>query len=191
MKNIFLYLFIIGSGLLLSACFGGRTPDSSFYILSTGKDVSVVSQQKISVGVLPVKVPDFLDRPQIVLNETHTELSVSELNRWSEPLSQVTQRALTENLQKRFPNAYVQPKGYDDQTFQRLIHVSIIQMTGELGKEASLSVWWRIQNMNGKELYRARFDETIACGKTYADYVNAQNQLWSLLASRIAVQVSK
>lgn len=183
---------IVGIGLLcLSGCFGGTSPNASFYILSSDTALNAVSSEKISVGVRPSQVPEFLDRPQIVLNDTSTKLNISEFNRWSEPVSLITQRAIIENLQRLLPNAYIATKGYDDQSFNRLVQIELIKMSGTLGKDATLSAWWNVQNNAGKMLTRARFDETLPCGKTYADYVNTQNTLWGKLSAQIASALVK
>lgn len=183
---------IVGIGLLcLAGCFGGTSPNASFYILSSDTALNAVSSEKISVGVRPSQVPEFLDRPQIVLNDTSTKLNISEFNRWSEPVSLITQRAIIENLQRLLPNAYIATKGYDDQSFNRLVQIELIKMSGTLGKDATLSAWWSIQNNAGKTLTRARFDATLPCGKTYADYVNTQNTLWGKLSAQIASALVK
>ncbi len=181
---------LAGMGMLfLAGCFGGTSPNSSFYILSVDTSLSTMSVNKTSVGVWPVKVPDFLDRPQIVLNESATQLDISEINRWSEPLSLITQRALVENLQRILPNAYVQTKGYDENRFKRFVCVEIIKMSGTLGQSADLSVWWIIENSAGQEIIRTRFDESMPCGQTYGDYVRAQNILWGKLSEQIATRL--
>ncbi|MBR3605309.1 MAG: membrane integrity-associated transporter subunit PqiC, partial [Candidatus Gastranaerophilales bacterium] len=54
--------------ILLNGCLGGVSATPQFFTLQNESNISVVSNQKISVGVLPVKVPDYLDKPQIVLN---------------------------------------------------------------------------------------------------------------------------
>ncbi len=185
-----LYVAVIGFILLLSGCFGGVSKPSAFYMLSSEKGILPVSQVKTTIGVWPVDVPEFLDKPQIVLNETDTQMHVSETNRWSEPLSLVTQRVLIEDLQQLLPNAYVQTKGYDDNAFKRLIEVEVNSMTGRLSQEAGLSVWWIVKNSAGSVIVRKRFDKTLPLtSNSYADYVKVQSQLWRDLAREIATQI--
>ncbi len=191
MKRTIQSIMLGGVCLCLSACFGGMSAPSSFYILSTDTQLKPVSSTKTTIGVWAVEVPEFLDRPQIVLNETPTQLSISETNRWSEPLPQITQRVLTENLQYILPNGYVQNKGYDDNAYRYLIRTEIIQMTGTLNQDAVLSVWWQLEKQDGTVIYRARFDETLSAGKTYASYVEAQNKLWGLLSVEIAQKIAR
>lgn len=185
-------IYIICTGLLLlTGCFGGMSPTSSFFILSFDSSLPIISPMKTSVGVWPVQVPDFLDRPQIVLNKTTTQLNISEINRWSEPVALITQRALIENLQHQLPNSYVQTKGYDNNRFKYLVRVEIINMSGILGQTADLSVWWILENNAGQEITRVRFEESTTCGKTYADYVQSQNKLWGKLSEQIAIRLAK
>ncbi|MBQ9089984.1 MAG: membrane integrity-associated transporter subunit PqiC [Alphaproteobacteria bacterium] len=183
---------ILGSiCLFLSACFGGVSAPSTFYILSTDKQLHQNPSVKTSVGVWAVDVPEFLDRPQLVLNETATQLTVSEINRWSEPLPQITQRVLTENLQYILPNSFIQNKGYDDNKYHYFVRTEIIQMSGTLKQDAFLSVWWQIEKQDGTVLYRARFDDKQPAGNTYATYVQAQNKLWGLLSEQIAQKITR
>ncbi len=182
---------VLGCMILLTGCFGGVSHPASFYMLAPDTTLPAVGHTKTSIGVLPVEVPDFLDKPQIVLNETDTELNISESNRWSEPISFVTQRVLVEDLQRLLPNAYVQTKGYDDNRFNRFIKVDISTMTGRLGGDATLSVWWTITNTSGQVITRNRFDKTIKVGQTYADYVQSQSILWGELSRVIASRMTK
>ncbi|MBR4931905.1 MAG: membrane integrity-associated transporter subunit PqiC [Alphaproteobacteria bacterium] len=189
MKKIGICLTVVISFLLMG-CFGGKSKPSSFYTLSVSEKTQPISTIKKSIGVLPVRIPDFLDRPQIVLSANSTQLNVSETNRWIEPLSLVTQRVLIADIQKELPNAYVKTKGYDNAVFQRLIQVEVNGMNGEFDKEATLSVWWSVLNNNGQELYRSRFESAISMGKTYDSFVLAQSVLWGQLSEAIAQYVS-
>ena len=172
--------------ILLSGCLGGVSATPQFFTLQNESNISVVSNQKISVGVLPVKVPDYLDKPQIVLNNGTNQMTISETNRWIEPLSSVAQQTLINDIQKMLPNAFVKTKGYDDDNYNRIVRVEIDKMSGTLGKEARLSVWWSILNHNGKEIYRTRFADTEQIHNSYESYTQGQSILWAKLSNQIA-----
>ena len=172
--------------IVLSACFGGVSTPAQFYTLQNESDISVISNQKISIGVLPVQVPDYLDKPQIVLNNGINQMTISETNRWIGSLSDVAQRTLINDIQKMLPNAFVKTKGYDDENYSRIIRVEIDKMSGVLGKEASLSVWWSILNNNGKEIYRSRFSGLEQINNSYESYTQGQSILWVKLSRQIA-----
>ncbi|HOI17324.1 MAG TPA: PqiC family protein, partial [Geobacteraceae bacterium] len=52
----------------------------------------------VMIGVGPVTIPDYLDRPQIVVRSSHNGLLVSEFNRWAGSLQNDTGRVVRENL---------------------------------------------------------------------------------------------
>lgn len=183
-------LFIL-SLLLLGGCFGGESAPSKFYTLQGESKVPVLSQTKMSVGVLPVKIPDYINRPQIVLNGKGNEMDLSEINRWIDSLTVLGQSVLITDLQTALPNAYVKTKGYDNERFNRLIQVEVAQMDGKLGQKAYLSAWWAVLNTNGTEIYRSRFEASESAGDSYETYARAQSVLWENLALRIASYLAK
>ncbi|MEW6220039.1 MAG: PqiC family protein [Thermodesulfobacteriota bacterium] len=50
------------------------------------------------IGLGPLLLPDYLDRPGIVTRVTATRLSIDQSHRWAEPLAESLSRALQENL---------------------------------------------------------------------------------------------
>jgi uncharacterized lipoprotein YmbA len=59
------------------------------------------------VGVLAVRLPGHLDRPQVVTWTAPGELRIDEFVRWGEPLGAGFTRTLTENLQALLPDHVV------------------------------------------------------------------------------------
>ena len=90
-------LLLIGV-ILLSAC--GTSQPTRYYILSSLADVETetVSRSDLVIGVGPVKLPEYLDRYQIVSRQTDHELQVAVLDNWAEPLGVSLSRVLRENL---------------------------------------------------------------------------------------------
>lgn len=89
------------SCLLLSGC--GTTSGSRFYTLppvqnTTAGTKTASTDASVVLGVGPVTIPDYLDRPQIVVRSSHNELLVSEFNRWAGSLQNDTGRVVRENL---------------------------------------------------------------------------------------------
>jgi uncharacterized lipoprotein YmbA len=52
----------------------------------------------LAVGIGPVTLPQYLDRPQIVQRTSPNRLEVAEFDRWAEPLSNTVPRVLAENI---------------------------------------------------------------------------------------------
>jgi uncharacterized protein len=83
-----------------------RTPDARFFVLrAVAEPVAAVADgaQGGIVAVLPVRLPDHLDRPQVVTWTAPGELGINEFVRWGEPLDTGITRALAEDLAVLLP----------------------------------------------------------------------------------------
>lgn len=67
MKKLIRNLCLMSLSVLLSSC--GTSPKTNFYVLNSNHIGALETIEKISVGVWQVKLPDLIDRPEIV---THT-----------------------------------------------------------------------------------------------------------------------
>jgi uncharacterized lipoprotein YmbA len=97
--------------LLLASCEG---PSPHLYVLSAGSDhgvgaevadrskkhvrVAAARSGGSLVGVVPVSVPDYLDRPEIVTRSSSNEITVTDSQRWAERLSTNATGTVVENL---------------------------------------------------------------------------------------------
>lgn len=94
-------VIMLFAGVLLSA--GCSTPpETRYYTLSPIKDVSqrAITHDRAcpAIGIGVIKLPRYLDRPQITTSIDDTEILLSEENRWAEPLSSSFPRVLARNL---------------------------------------------------------------------------------------------
>ncbi|RMH06722.1 MAG: membrane integrity-associated transporter subunit PqiC [Nitrospirae bacterium] len=85
-----------------AACVGcAETQPSRFYLL---QPVAPVPPQPVSlpaglaVGLGPIELPEYLDRPQMVTFLSLHEVHLAEFHNWVEPLSDMIPRVLAENL---------------------------------------------------------------------------------------------
>jgi uncharacterized lipoprotein YmbA len=53
-----------------------------------------------SVAVNPVTLPEFVDRPQLVLNTAGSRVHVLDMHRWAEPLKNAIPRLLADNISR-------------------------------------------------------------------------------------------
>jgi len=92
MKKLFC-LFVI----VLCAC-SWRSPNSSFYMMNS-EGLLPISDKKVNIAVAKVKVPDLLDRAQIVVYEAgNDQVQIMEFNRWGEVLPDVIQATVVNDL---------------------------------------------------------------------------------------------
>jgi uncharacterized protein len=88
-----------------------RTPEARFFALRPVAELPASPAPNDAgggmVGVLPVSLPGFLDRPQLVAWSGPGEVRIDEFLRWAEPLDASVQRALAEDLEALLPSLHV------------------------------------------------------------------------------------
>src|SRR5215510_9952978 len=98
-----------GASLLVGGC---ASQPSRFYLLSALPSTETASpatsgQQRPTIGVGPVTLPRYVDRPQIVTRTSPYEIKVAEFDRWAEALDSNFSRVLADNLSFLLPTARV------------------------------------------------------------------------------------
>lgn len=90
----------LACALLLAGC--ARTQQASYYQLSpletAGNGPIVGGAGEMVLGIGPVLLPEYLDRPQFVTRLTANRLQLADSQRWAEPLNENIARVLGENL---------------------------------------------------------------------------------------------
>ncbi len=83
--------------LALAGC--GTDKPTRLYVLSaTTEQPATMSPQGIGIGVGPITLPKYLDRPQIVTGVSANELSQANLDQWGGDLNDNITRVLATNL---------------------------------------------------------------------------------------------
>jgi len=89
----------------LSGCaFLREVPPTRFYVLTplTDSDAAALpldeAHRRLSVGLAPVAIPPYLDRPQMVSRVGANELILADFDQWAEPLPDSVTQVLAENL---------------------------------------------------------------------------------------------
>jgi uncharacterized lipoprotein YmbA len=86
--------------LLVNGCTTG--PPTRLYVLTSlsraASVPSATSVREISIGVGPVELPQYINRPQIITGQQSSELRSAASAQWAEPLQDGFTRVLAENL---------------------------------------------------------------------------------------------
>lgn len=86
----------------------GGSPPPSYYILPAQSKASVIHFGSIgAIGIEPVKLPGYLDRPQIVTLHGQGQVRMAEFHRWAEPVAEGFERLLAGGIQERLPGSDV------------------------------------------------------------------------------------
>ena len=83
--------------------FGSQPDPSRFYALTSlphasERQESAAGIPALALGIGPVKLPGYLDRPQVVTRISQNRFAVAENDRWAEPLEENFSRILAQNL---------------------------------------------------------------------------------------------
>ena len=90
-------LALLALSCILAAC--AESQPSRFYMLSSLPPAEATGSGKpLSVGVGPISMPEYLNRPQIVTRESETKLALAEFDRWGEPLGDLFSQVVAANL---------------------------------------------------------------------------------------------
>ncbi len=147
-----------------SAC-GSLLPQpvpSKFYVLSASAANDGGAPLSVALGVGPVQIPAYLDRPQIATRTGPNQIAYAELERWATPLQQGVTNALMANLGARlgterlstFPFALGVPRDYD-------VSLEIFYFESSASGEVRVDALWRIRDVrNGTELVARRSNVT-------------------------------
>lgn len=185
-------LWILGVCLALSACVG-RSDPATFYTLkplnvSKANVVSDVFKARIDVN--RVKVPAYIDKPQIVTTKDDVELTVSETNRWGEALTTLMQRTLVDDLNALLPGANVQNKNYIQRTGDYTVFMEVVRLDATLGGKTAFEANWHVLNGDGKMVANGRNVLVQPTGETYADMVETLSGMTGYVAKEIAQKLA-
>ncbi len=181
--------YIIFGLLLLSSC--GFSAQSKFYRLESSASDAVISSRRMNVGVEEVTVPQYVDRPQIVVMEAQSnELKVSEFHRWAEPLSSAIRRVLADDISLYLPNSLVKPQTYASESFNYTINVEINKFDAVLGQNVIFDAWWTIFK-NGKVVARGRTKQENKLQNGYDGIAAEQSRMINIMAQQIAQKLTK
>lgn len=181
---------ILIAALLTAGCFSS-TPNSRFYLLESAKTAQPLSMRKINIAVQDIAIPQYLDRPQIVLQrQDDPELKVSEFDRWASDLNTMLQNLVINDLQNNLPNATIKRLAYGGSP-RYVVKINIEKFGGWPGETAYIKGNWQILNPRGKILAGENINLKRRCGENYAAFVRTLSLMWSDTAQTIAAQIIK
>jgi uncharacterized lipoprotein YmbA len=152
----------VGLGAMVAAgCFSPRPDRSKFFVLSpaAGAANSVASagfaaSSGPTIGLGPVKLPEYLDRDEVVTRVGPNRLELSGKDLWAEPLDssfkQVIAQDLTQSLGTRSITFYPWP-GTTHVDYQ--VRIDVYRFETDSSANARLVAHWQVLDGSGKLLH--------------------------------------
>ncbi len=147
-------LALLALSCLLAAC--AESQPSRFYMLSSLPPAEAGGSTKpLSVGVGPISMPEYLNRPQIVTRDGETKLALAEFDRWGEPLEELFSQVMTANLSAllQTERVYSLPRrrtaGLDYQ-----VEIDVFRFDADQTGLVYLTARWSLYGKGGKKLLK-------------------------------------
>lgn len=183
---------------ILGGCIGGKSQPSKFYVLSplpseTKKQVAAATRS-VAIGVGPVSLPPYLDRPEIVTRAGGNELYLSEFDRWAEPLQRNFSRVLAENLSILIPTDRTAVFPWEKPTpIDYQVLVDVTRFEGYADGNTLLMARWSIFSADGKQellTQQSTFVNPTGAPQNYEATVSALSRSLADLSREIAVEIT-
>jgi uncharacterized lipoprotein YmbA len=185
------------TALLLTGC-GSSSPKVAFYTLNPltamqAEEKTPATDQKLSIGVGPVEIPQMLDRPQIVTRSGPNKLNVDEFNRWAGRLDESFAGVLAENISLLLgtDQVAVYPWQTDFKPRYR-IALKIRYFEGQWGKDVILEAIWSVSSQQSQQSHTQRksvINEPLSPEPDYEALVAAYSRAIAQLSREIIKEI--
>jgi uncharacterized lipoprotein YmbA len=190
MKNLVRLALLVILGVTLGACAATQPP--AYYLLEAAPGITTHKgsrQPCMVIGMRPIRIPSYIDRPQIMVRTGKNELAISEFNQWAEPLDVGIARVVSRNLVSLTCADVVSvlPAGRSGPV-DYLLNIRLAGLEGSLGGEAVLEAEWSLSEGETRQMIlssRSRFVKPVD-GKDHASLVSAHSDLIADLSREIA-----
>ena len=198
--------------LALSGCISAQnSPTPRFYMLGAGyenqvspvrgynfnesepasngvsKKINIASD--VIVGVGPINIPEYQNRPQIVTQDKEKMLKFAQFDRWGESLDLGLTRLIGEDLTAMLPGAKFALYPWDSSIAVKYqVVIEIVQLDSELDKDLFVVAQWLVidaQNTKTMIMKRSEFRQPIT-PQSYSGLAKTLSTACGSLSSEIA-----
>ena len=194
------HLAIMICWLTLAGCLGGASAPTSFYMLSPlsqtqPSTTAVTTEGRIRIGLVPVVIPEYLNRNEIVVNLDNTVYELAEFNQWAEPLGENMTRVLEDNLTNLLRDDAIDVFLASDSSIppEYRLEVDVLRLDGNLGDQVTLVAQWALLEPEEGDLIlmrRSEYQEPVA-DNTYKGLVMAKSRTIEKMSRDMASAIKK
>ena len=174
-----------------------NSPVPKFYTLHLTVSQDKVEKKDITpqviIGIGPVEIPEYQNRPQIVTRDKDEMLTFAQFDRWGEALDSGLARLILERLAMVFPQAELQmfPCNFSIPLDYQII-INVTQLESQLDKDLFLMTQWTIIDSKTKKMLltkRSEIHQAIT-PRNYFGLAQALSKAVTLLSDEIAENLS-
>lgn len=172
-------------------------PDRSrFYVLTATIEAPgpPAADDELILGIGPIKLPDYLERSQLVTRVGENQVVFSQFERWAEPIELNFGRVLGENLSRLLnTEKIISLPAFVPLSLQYEVPLEILQFESDDKGVVELAARWAIRNPTDRKLLyttETRIIETASANKTEA-VVATLSRAVGKLGEEIAAEIRR
>lgn len=181
---------VVVSTLLLNGCMRDNEP-VQFYILNA--DAGVVAPRPFTsanealIGLGPIRIPEYLNRPQMVIAITANQYRLAENHRWAERLDQNISLALFKTLPAQLgTDRIVRYPWPQRQTVDYQVGIDILEFNVDASGQSRLIAQWFVKHGDKIAVNKRSIHQFPASTTDHEVMVKAQSQCLAKLGQEIA-----
>ncbi|MDA0788622.1 MAG: PqiC family protein [Proteobacteria bacterium] len=178
--------------VLLAGCSSSSGPGIRYYILDPGQAVQLLVQPQLSLEIVDLQIPQYLERYQLVTRTTENQLSFSEGHQWGDNLRKNLTRTLADNLSASLGTVDIgTPENRTASAPDYRIQVYITRFERDVDRNVRLNARWQISETTGNNArvsshaFGMSHPRTLESGD-YAGTVAAMEEVFTRLCDAIA-----
>jgi hypothetical protein len=177
--------------VLLSGCIRDSRP-MHFYMLNA--DSGVADTVRVSaagqgpvIGLGPIRIPEYLNRPQMIVAIADNQYRLSEDHRWAEPLDQNISLALFKALPRQLgTDRIVRFPWSQRQVIDYQVGIDILEFNVDANGQSRLIAQWFVKRKDKPTIDKRSVYQSPASTTDHAVMVKAQSQCLTKLGQEIA-----
>ncbi|NUT13466.1 MAG: membrane integrity-associated transporter subunit PqiC [Cupriavidus sp.] len=181
---------------------GCASPEPRYYTLSQGPGAvaaptpaAAPSTDTLWLEVAPVRVPERLNRPQLVVRDGQNSsgndagVRLLDLSRWSSPLPDELRDALSQRLQATLGAVDTYQQGLSDVQPLYRITTEVLRLDADVGERAGATINWTVRRLPDGKVVSGRTQAELPAPGEVDGVVAAYRQIVASTANDIAAGV--
>jgi uncharacterized protein len=183
---------IIVLTLLLCGCMRDSKP-VQFYMLNADSGIAGTTRVPVSanaplIGLGPIRIPEYLNRPQMIVAITDNQYQLSEDHRWAERLDQNISLALIKALPRQLgTDRIVRYPWPQRQAIDYQIGIDILEFNVDASGQSRLIAQWYVKRKDKSTIDKRSVYQFPASTTDHAVMVKAQSQCLTKLGQEISL----
>ena len=149
---------VTGCSYMAKAILAPQKDISKFYLLTPTADTAApataptaqTTSGSFTIGLGPIKLPPYLDRPEIVTRAAPNRLELSKEDRWGESIQNGFTRAMERNLAAQSSAAVIVFPWYNTVHIDMQVQIDVYRFETDSQGTSTLSAKWTILDSTGK-----------------------------------------